>query len=86
MEALACDIPVLCAGFGYGVVVRADNVETLLTYNMTGWRLPADFSNLAADLRTALSLAQGANRRLAEKHMDACMMAARIVAAVRDLL
>jgi glycosyltransferase involved in cell wall biosynthesis len=82
MEALACGVPVLCAGFGYGGPVRWGNVEELLRYNLTGWRSGLSLAGLVDDLGIARIIPQLDCRILAERHFNGDRMAR----AIRDLI
>ncbi|MGH9279819.1 MAG: hypothetical protein ACRD12_17185 [Acidimicrobiales bacterium] len=85
MEALACGIPAICAGFGYGGLVDGENIEGLLRYNLTGWSLPVECSGLSADLAAASQMDALTCRALAEKHFDADRSVERIVGLLDDL-
>jgi glycosyltransferase involved in cell wall biosynthesis len=68
MEALACGIPVLCAGFGYAGLVTPSNVAGLVRYNLTGWLLEGGFERLPADLERAVGYPPSVCRSIAEEY------------------
>ncbi|HEX2190535.1 MAG TPA: hypothetical protein VHG51_16625, partial [Longimicrobiaceae bacterium] len=68
MEALACGVPALCAGFGYAGPVHADNVGALLEANLTGAGMGADTSRLVHDVQRAMDVDPQVCREVAERH------------------
>lgn len=66
MEALACDIPVLCAGFGYAGLITPSNIKANQWVNMTGFGLDADLSGIKDHIAAAMEMPEGECRRIAE--------------------
>jgi glycosyltransferase involved in cell wall biosynthesis len=68
MEALACGIPTLCAGFAYAGLITAQNLSRLLETNLTGYGFGTDGSRVSEDVERALLVDGVTCRRLAEAH------------------
>ncbi|WP_328330989.1 MULTISPECIES: hypothetical protein [unclassified Streptomyces] len=71
MEAMATGIPTLCAGHHYAGPVTADNIASLLRYNLTGADSDRDPSLVMTDIREALDSDRRAVRALAEERLSA---------------
>ncbi|WP_406070284.1 hypothetical protein OG372_22915 [Streptomyces sp. NBC_01020] len=71
MEAMATGIPTLCAGHHYAGPVTADNIDSLLRYNLTGADSDRHPSLVMADIREALESDRQAVRTLAEERLSA---------------
>jgi glycosyltransferase involved in cell wall biosynthesis len=70
MEAMASDLPVLCAGYGYAGLVTATNLAKLLERNLTAYGHDRDPGLVMADIRDALATPRGVLRALAEQHFN----------------
>lgn len=68
MEALACGLPALCAGFDYGGVVLPENIRRHLRVGLTGYRMGVPLEQLGGDVQMALSLPPQTCRAMAEEH------------------
>nr|WP_203599000.1 hypothetical protein [Streptomyces sp. SID10853] len=71
MEAMATGIPTLCAGHHYAGPITADNIDSLLRYNLTGADSDRHPSLVMADIREALDSDRQAVRALAEERLSA---------------
>ncbi|MFE2376523.1 hypothetical protein [Streptomyces sp. NPDC059398] len=71
MEAMATGIPTLCAGHHYAGPVTADNIGSLLRYNLTGADSDRDPALVMTDIREALHSDRRAVRALAEERLSA---------------
>lgn len=70
MEAMACGIPTLCAGFGYGGIVNESNVEMLLQKNLTGAGLGPDVRGFLEHINSSLQMDRNTCRKLAEQYFS----------------
>jgi glycosyltransferase involved in cell wall biosynthesis len=68
LEALACGIPVLCAGYEYGGPVLPDNIRRHWEVNITGYRMAAELAGLPEDIDMAMSLSRETCRLMASEH------------------
>jgi hypothetical protein len=71
MEAMATGIPTLCAGHRYAGLITADNIASLLRYNLTGLGGDRDPSLVMTDIREALDSDRHGVRALAEARLSA---------------
>lgn len=85
MEALASDIPAICAGFGYAGLVESHNIESLLRYNLTGFRVRGGSERVGADITRAMSLLPGVCREMAVTHLDGEVTVSAIIDAARSV-
>lgn len=85
MEALASDIPAICAGFGYAGLVEPHNIESLLRYNLTGFRINGGFERVGEDIARAMSLPSGVCREMAVTHLDGEVTVSAIIDAARSV-
>ena len=84
MEALASDIPAICAGFGYAGLVEPHNIESLLRYNLTGFRVKGGFERVG-DIARAMSLTPGVCREMAVTYLDGEVAVSAMIDAVRSV-
>jgi len=68
LEALACGLPALCAGYEYGGPVLPNNIRRHMEVNITGYRMAADLAGMPQDIDRALSLGPEACRLMASEH------------------
>ncbi|MFS8201136.1 hypothetical protein ACLVWQ_20895 [Streptomyces sp. CWNU-52B] len=71
MEAMATGIPTLCAGHHYAGPITADNMTSLMRYNLTGAVSDRDPSLVMPDIREALGSDRSHVRALAEERLSA---------------
>ncbi|MFE6165997.1 hypothetical protein ACFQ7F_44675 [Streptomyces sp. NPDC056486] len=71
MEAMAMGIPTLCAGHHYAGPITADNMASLMRYNLTGAVSDRDPSLVMTDIRQALDSDRRDVRALAEEGLSA---------------
>ncbi|EGG46442.1 MULTISPECIES: hypothetical protein [Streptomyces] len=71
MEAMATGIPTLCAGHHYAGPITADNMASLMRYNLTGAVSDRDPSLVMTDIREALNRDRREVRALAEERLSA---------------
>ncbi|KOV64090.1 hypothetical protein ADK64_17930 [Streptomyces sp. MMG1121] len=71
MEAMATGIPTLCAGHCYAGPITADNIASLMRYNLTGVGSDRDVSLVMTDIREALDTNRHGVRALAEARLSA---------------
>jgi glycosyltransferase involved in cell wall biosynthesis len=67
MEGLACGIPVILAGQGYGGVVTRESMVDLLPFNLTGLGADRHIGSLISDVHSALAMPSRDCRQLAEE-------------------
>ena len=68
LEALACGLPALCAGYEYGGPVLPYNIRQHLEVNITGYRMAGDLARLPEDIGVAMSLGRETCRLMASEH------------------
>ena len=68
LEALACGLPALCAGYEYGGPILPNNIRRHMEVNMTGYRMPADLAGMRQDIEIAMSLERETCRLMASEH------------------
>ena len=68
LEALACGVPALCAGYEYGGPVFPNNIRRHMEVNFTGYRMAADLARMPQDIDMAMSLDQETCRLMASEH------------------
>lgn len=68
LEALACGLPALCAGYEYGGPVLPNNIRRHMEVNITGYRMAADLVGMRQDIDVAMSLERETCRLMAEKY------------------
>ena len=68
LEALACGLPALCAGYEYGGPVLPNNIRQHMEVNITGYRMAADLAGMPEDIETAMSLDRETCRLMASEH------------------
>jgi glycosyltransferase involved in cell wall biosynthesis len=70
MEALACGIPVILAGQGYGGVLTSQNIGLRLEFNLTGVEVQRSVAHVHEDAESALKLSKGNCRGIAENRLS----------------
>ena len=68
LEALACGLPALCAGYEYGGPVLPNNIRRHIEVNITGYRMAADLAGMPEDIEMAMSLDRETCRLMASEH------------------
>ena len=68
LEALACGLPALCAGYEYGGPVLPNNIRQHMEVNITGYRMAADLAGMPEDIAVAMALEQKTCRLMASEH------------------
>lgn len=81
MEAMATGLPVLCAGHGYAGAVTAENIESLLHYNLTGYRAGRDPGRVMDDVSSALAANPQEVRATAERYLSIDSFAERVISS-----
>ncbi|MFB7493292.1 hypothetical protein ACFC09_01065 [Streptomyces sp. NPDC056161] len=71
MEAMATGLPTLCAGHGYAGLITADNIASLMRYNLTAVGSDRDPALVMDDIREALDVDRHGVRALAEERLSA---------------
>jgi hypothetical protein len=70
MEALACSIPVISAGVGYGGIIQEDNIVRLLESNLTAYRSKESIDAVVDDVVRAADIEPASCRGLAERYCN----------------
>jgi len=68
LEALACGLPALCAGYEYGGPLLPNNIQRHMETNITGYRMAADLAGMRQDIDMAMSLERDTCRLMASEH------------------
>jgi len=68
LEALACGLLALCAGYEYGGLVLPNNIGRHMEVNITGYRMAADLAGMRQDIDVAMSLSRETCRLMASEH------------------
>lgn len=68
LEALACGLPALCAGYEYGGLILPNNIQRHMETNLTGYRMAADLAGMRRDIEVAMSLEPEICRLMASEH------------------
>jgi glycosyltransferase involved in cell wall biosynthesis len=68
LEALACGLPALCAGYEYGGPVLPNNIRRHMEVNITGYRMASDVAGMREDIDIAMSLERETCRLMASEH------------------
>jgi glycosyltransferase involved in cell wall biosynthesis len=85
LEALACGLPALCAGYEYGGPVLPNNIRQHMEVNITGYRMAADLAGMPKDIDIAMSLDRKTCRLMASEHGSVDRFLDRIGIGGQDL-
>ncbi|HOW27779.1 MAG TPA: glycosyltransferase [Elusimicrobiota bacterium] len=83
MEAMACGIPAISAGLGYGGPVTEAALPELIRTNITGFHSERSVDVLGEDVAQMLSTDGAQCRRLAERNFDMAHFVEKVIALSR---
>lgn len=70
MEACACGVPAICAGFGYAGLINNDNIPGLMVRNLTGFGESKGIASIHQDIARAVQRPATYWRNLGLKYFD----------------
>jgi glycosyltransferase involved in cell wall biosynthesis len=79
MEALACGLPTLCAGFEYGGLITPKNIRAHMRTNLTGFAMGRDVSAVGDEVRAATAFDRLLCREMAEQYCSVDLFLDRLL-------